>query len=69
MGVRTVSFTKGRKFKINKVRCRNCGKMIESIDPDKTVYCRCGLVWISGGRERALRGGVVSFAEEHSVYA
>ena len=32
------------------------------------VYCGCGTVWISGGEEKALRGGVLEFLEELSVY-
>ena len=40
-----------KKIKVNKIRCKNCGDIIES----KTVHdfktCKCGNVSVDGGKE------------------
>jgi len=60
--------TKGRTIIENKVRCRKCGVVLHSTTPDDILYCRCGEVWISGGREKTLRGGEIAFCEELSKF-
>jgi hypothetical protein len=60
---------KGRKILVNKVRCRKCGTVLNSVNPDDILYCRCGEVWISGGLIKTLRGGELAFTEEQSVFA
>lgn len=62
------TLVKGRKFYLNKVRCKKCGSFLESTDPNEIKYCRCGSIWISGGKDKALRGGELAFTEEHSIY-
>ncbi len=62
-----VVFTKGRGIVENKVRCRVCSTILVSTNPNKTEYCKCGNIWISGGRMKALRGGQISFIEELST--
>ena len=35
----------------NRIRCRNCGDVIESTDTNELVTCSCGSVSIAGGHE------------------
>ena len=60
---------KGRKIVENKAHCRRCGDTIVSTDPDRTIYCSCLAVCISGGKYKTLRGGDLVFLEERSTFA
>ena len=60
--------TKGRTILENKVRCKKCGKILNSTIPEEILYCRCGSIWSSGGRKKTLRGGEIAFMDEMSKF-
>ena len=60
--------TKGRTILENKVRCRKCGSILNSVYPEEVIYCRCGSIWASGGTRKTLRGGEISFMDDLSSY-
>lgn len=64
-----VTMFKGKKIVENKAKCRRCGDVLTSTNPDSTVYCKCLAVHISGGRQKLLRGGVLEYCEEMAVTA
>ncbi len=67
--IKKKTMKKGRKIVENKVRCKRCGDILVSTDPNKTIYCSCLAIHVSGGRRKTLRGGDLVFIEEHSVFA
>ena len=40
-----------KKIKVNKIRCKNCGDIIESKTVHDFVTCKCGNVSVDGGKE------------------
>lgn len=55
-----------KKIMSNKVKCKLCGDIIESKNPQDYVECSCGKVGIGGGLNRLLRVGRVEDFEELS---
>ncbi len=43
--------SKGKKIKVNKIRCKSCGDIIESKNVHDYVQCKCGKVAVDGGKE------------------
>jgi hypothetical protein len=41
----------------NRVRCRKCLETIESRRAHEYVTCRCGAIWVDGGRDQPRQGG------------
>lgn len=41
----------------NQAKCKNCGKVLVSTDPDVYLYCTCGLIAVSGGNQAIMRLG------------
>ena len=39
------------KIKINKIRCKRCGDIIESKTAHDFKFCKCGVVAVDGGKE------------------
>lgn len=39
------------KIKINKIRCKRCGDIIESKTAHDFKFCKCGAVAVDGGKE------------------
>ena len=39
------------KIKINKIRCKRCGDIIESKTVHDFKFCKCGAVAVDGGKE------------------
>lgn len=39
------------KIKINKIRCKRCGDIIESKTVHDFKFCKCGAVSVDGGKE------------------
>ncbi|MBS4901626.1 MAG: hypothetical protein KHZ96_03980 [Coprobacillus sp.] len=39
------------KIKINKIRCKKCGDIIESKIAHDFKFCKCGAVAVDGGKE------------------
>lgn len=37
-------------LKVNKIRCKKCNDIIESIHVHDFKYCKCGSVFIDGGK-------------------
>jgi len=45
-----------KKIKTNKARCRKCGSLIESKTRYDFVECKCGAIFVDGGKEYLRRG-------------
>ena len=43
------------KIKINKIRCKRCGDIIESKTVHDFKFCKCGAVAVDGGKENLRR--------------
>ena len=41
----------------NKIRCRHCGDVIESLHVHDFKWCKCGKVAVDGGRHYLKRSG------------
>jgi hypothetical protein len=50
----------------NKIRCRDCGDVIESRYCHDFKFCKCGAVAVDGGREYLRRVGKLEAIEELS---
>lgn len=57
-----------RRILINKIRCRRCGEILESVSMHDFKICSCGAVAIDGGREYLRRCGYPDDWEELSEY-
>ena len=57
-----------RKIKSNKIRCRNCDEIIESVSVHDFKFCKCGAVAVDGGHEYLRRCGNLENFEELSEY-
>ena len=57
-----------RKIKSNKIRCRKCGEIIESVSVHDFKFCKCGAVAVDGGHEYLRRCGSLENFEELSEY-
>lgn len=57
-----------RMKRTNKIKCRKCGDIIESIDVHDFKCCSCGEVAIDGGREYLRRVGNKDDFEELSHF-
>lgn len=44
------------KIKANKAKCKLCGDIIESKYTHNFVRCRCGEIFVDGGKEYLRRG-------------
>lgn len=55
-----------RKIKSNKIRCRKCGEIIESVSVHDFKFCKCGAVAVDGGHEYLRRCGSLENFEELS---
>ena len=38
------------KIKVNKIKCKNCGEIIESKSIHDFVWCKCGNCAVDGGK-------------------
>ena len=56
------------KILVNKIRCRNCGDVIQSRHVHEYKRCKCGEVAVDGGLEYLRRTGAREFWEELSEY-
>jgi hypothetical protein len=45
----------GNRLIQNKVKCKTCNDILESIFEHHRVYCSCGLCSIDGGKEKRIR--------------
>lgn len=50
----------------NKIRCRECGDVVESVHRHDFRFCKCGTVAVDGGREYLRRVGNLEAIEELS---
>lgn len=57
-----------RKIKSNKIRCRKCGEIIESVSVHDFKFCKCGAVAVDGGHEYLRRCGNLENFEELSEF-
>ena len=61
---------KRMKIKTNRIRCKRCGDIIESVSVHDSVWCSCGSCNVDGGRlylKRSFLGEEPCF-EELSEY-
>ena len=56
------------KIRNNKIKCKKCGDIIESIDVHDFKWCSCGTVAVDGGREYLRRVGNKEDFEELSHF-
>jgi len=56
------------RIRINKIKCRKYGDIIESIDGHDFKWCSCGAVAVDGGREYLRRIGNAEDFEELSHF-
>lgn len=54
-----------KKLKRNKIRCRHCGDIIESISEHDFKRCMCGKVAVDGGLEYGKRLYPGGMEDEH----
>lgn len=52
----------------NSARCRKCGEEIESRHRHDFRQCKCGAIFVDGGRDYIRRGGVLSDIEDTSKF-
>ena len=57
-----------RKIKVNKIRCKSCGDVIESEHTHDFRWCKCGSVAVDGGKSYLKRCGNIDNIEELSEY-
>ena len=46
-----------KKIVVNKIKCKRCGDIIESINRHDFVNCKCGAVAVDGGKDYLRRCG------------
>ena len=51
----------------NKIKCKNCGDVIESFSVHDFKFCRCGYIAIDGGKDYLRRCGNPESFEDLSV--
>lgn len=56
------------KITTNKIKCKKCGDIIESIHVHDFKYCKCGEVAVDGGKAYLRRLGNRADWEEMSDY-
>ena len=56
------------KITTNKIKCKKCGDIIESIHVHDFKYCKCGAVAVDGGKAYLRRLGNRADWEEMSDY-
>lgn len=44
------------RLKINKIKCKKCGDVIESTYGHDFKYCKCGAIFVDGGLEYSRYG-------------
>ena len=55
-------------IKENKIRCKKCGDIIESITIHDFVTCKCGACAVDGGHVYLRRSGYLEDWEDLSVF-
>ena len=56
------------KIIVNKIRCKKCGDVIESVSVYDFKYCKCGAVAVDGGHEYLRRCGELENIEDLSEF-
>jgi len=56
-------------IKVNKIKCKKCGNIIESKTTNDLKRCSCGAVAVDGGKEYLKRIGNDEEYEELSIMA
>ena len=63
-----MKFEKMEKILANKIRCKKCNEIIESVDRHDFKFCKCGAVAVDGGKDYLRRTGEEEDWEELSEY-
>jgi hypothetical protein len=54
----------GWEIKHNRLKCKKCGDIIESMSVHDFVWCKCGTIFVDGGHEYYRRGGDLEQIED-----
>lgn len=57
-----------RKILVNKIKCKKCGDVIESVTVHDFKSCKCGAVAVDGGHDYLRRVGELDDMEDMSEY-
>ncbi len=57
-----------KKIIRNRIKCKKCGEIIESISTHDFKFCKCGAVAVDGGKEYLRRDGNREDYEEMIEY-
>lgn len=57
-----------RKILVNKIKCKKCGDVIESVTVHDFKSCKCGAVAVDGGHDYLRRVGELEEMEDMSEY-
>ena len=57
-----------RKILVNKIRCKKCGEVIESVSVHDFKFCKCKTVAVDGGHDYLRRSGNREDWEDLSEY-
>jgi hypothetical protein len=52
----------------NRIKCKHCGDIIESTHVHDFKYCKCGKVFVDGGREYCRYGFPGGSPEDHMEF-
>lgn len=55
-------------IKVNKIKCKICGDVIESTSVHDFRECSCGACYVDGGRQYLRRGWDPKFGDAHDVF-
>lgn len=56
------------KIIVNKIKCKKCGEIIESVSVHDFKFCKCGAVAVDGGHDYLRRCGNLEDFEDLSEY-
>jgi len=63
------SYMRNRKIKSNKLMCKECNDIIESVHRHDFIWCSCESIFVDGGLDYLRRGGKgINNYEELSTY-
>ena len=56
------------RIKVNKIKCKKCGDIIESLHRHDFKFCKCGAVAVDGGKDYLRRLGNLGDWEDLSEH-
>ena len=64
--IKTSAVEKKTRIIVNKIRCKKCEDIIESVHRHDFRFCKCGAVFVDGGKDYLRRGGKLTAYEDLS---